>query len=126
MPSHCTYVFQVESEVKIILKNLEVKNSQWELVYLLKNAFSSDLDFSEPRSLFFNDSQGESKINFGFESMSTAESFLFREMRFFLLNRERNIILGPWNVSFGREFGEPCYNRSERTPFRVRELNLLN
>ncbi len=122
MPANCTYVYQVQTEVRISLENLPEKNSDWKIISSLKDAYSPGDVYTNPQTEEFQDQDGEAIVAWGFESMSTARSFLHREMRFEIVHQDTNRVLGKWLVSFGREFGEQCYNNSASTPFRTRKL----
>lgn len=114
MPQTCTYVYAVESDLKLKLP-LDVQDR--EIIFQLQNSWDP-FNWTTAESIPLIQFQDGFYANWTFQSMSIPGHFLYRNVQIELPNQR--IVC---HSEFGREFGEMCMpSGREATPWRKRKI----
>lgn len=124
MPTHCSYVFEVNSEIQINIQNPEQPVSELLVSYL--NEYTKV--WSDPALIVVSQQGSASNIFYAtaeLKSMSTNPKYLIRKIKFAIVTNPANSASGWYQSEFGRAFGERCFNTPKDTPFRDRSVLFL-
>lgn len=124
MPTHCEYVFEVDSEIQIRLENMPVPVIGMLVSY--QNEYTKT--WSNPTQLLVRRDAARQQLsvfNIELKTMSTNPKYLIRKLKFSPLSDLSPAPAQWYQAEFGREFGEKCFNSPRDTPFKERPVLAL-
>jgi hypothetical protein len=118
MPTNCHFVYEVNSEIELSwMPGMTGAHLRYQLFHEYDHAWQEEVRVPESCP-----DDSECRVLLQIRSMSTAEHFLFRKIKFFFSSADGVPVSPVHSATFGREFGEPCFNNPEETPFRMRSV----